>query len=320
MSITKPHFKLSSTAMGSTPCTLKLWRQVIQGYREKEMPSRIVYGIAVHKFVDVMYQTGDMGLAIAKAKEAFSLPKVDDKRSSHLSDERHMLCTCINLWTGFIAQDESFELLQVGGKPLTEVTFSIPFYKDDFIEVFLEGTIDKLGQFKGGCFAVGDWKFTSSWDNVGYFEQFELSRQLRMYRLATILEARNNPDSTLGRIGATKCGVFIDGVFLKPDANAMVAKRSAVHMLGEKDMKEFEWMLYEYCVALSLKVQKVMSRGEPLQFDKEGTMNGSCEGKWGKCSFWNVCKSPDNVAAVLLNRDFDIKPWNPSDYNNLGEV
>src|SRR5665213_1734393 len=173
MSITKPHFKLSSTAMGATPCTLKLWRQVIQGYREKEMPSRIVYGIAVHKFIDTMYKTGDMSLAVLAAKKAFSLPKHLDTKSRHISDERHMMITCLNVWTSFIQQDSAFDIIQVDGKPLTEQTFSIEFYEDEHVKVTLEGALDKIGQFKGGCFAIGDWKTTSSWDNRGYFMQYE---------------------------------------------------------------------------------------------------------------------------------------------------
>lgn len=322
-------FKLSSTALGYSTCTLNLYRRTIVGYREKLIPSRMVYGIAVHKFIDVMCQTGNMALAIVAAKEAFSLPKVHVKQSMHLSDERHMLTTCINVWTGFIHQDSTFEMLQVGGKPLTEVTFEIPFYKDDFIEVVLAGTMDKIGQFKGGCFAVGDWKFTSSWDNAGYFEQYELSRQLRMYRLATILEARNNPESTLGRIGATRCGVFIDGVFLKPDANAMVVKRSEVFQLDHYTMSRFEAMLKRFCEELSRKVSEgievLYDENEIVNntisnLDKEGTMNGSCESRWGKCAFWNVCKSPDNIGELLLKRDFEIKPWEPSNYNGLTEI
>lgn len=305
-------FRLSSTALGKSACSLNLCRTVIDGYREKFMSARIVYGIAVHKFIDTMYKTGSMGLAVVNAKKAFDLPKTDIEKSLHLSDFRHLQTVAADVWS-YCVLDSTYDVLSIDGKPMTEQTFSFKIYEDDFIVVYLEGTLDKLGQFKGGCFAIGDWKTTSSWDNVGYFEQFELSRQLRVYRLATILAHRADPDSTLGRIGGMKCGVFIDGVFLKPDPNECKVKRSRVYMISDEEMHKFEVMLHLYCKELSFKVQ--YNRMENM----EGTLNGSCEGKWGKCSFWNVCQAPANVKSVLLSRDFNKVEWKPSDYNNLND-
>ena len=297
--------------MGKATCSLNLYRTVIEGYKEPAMAARIIYGIAVHKFVDTMYKTGEVVQAVVAAKKAFSLPKIDDKKSLHLSDENHMITTCMNLWTGFIQDDSTFELIQVDGKPLTEQTFSFLFYEDDRIECWLEGTLDKIGQFKGGCFAIGDWKTTSSWDNRGYFYQYEMSRQLRFYRLALLLASRKYPDTTLGRIGKTRCGTFIDAIFIKPDRNAMEVKRSDVFQYDAFEMEAFEKSMYRFCERLSLRIKDLS------YLDKEGLLNGACEGKWGKCSFWNVCKSPDNIAAILLDRDFVKRTWNPLDYNEL---
>ena len=304
------HFKLSNTALSSSGCSLKLIRQTIDGYREPELPARMVYGMAVHKFVDTMYKTGDMVTAVLECKKEFSIPKIDDRKSMHLSDEGHMLTTCMNLWTGFIQEDSTFDIIKLDGKPLTEQTFSFEnFYFDDFIRVDLEGTQDKIGQFKGGCFAIGDWKITSSWDKVKYFVQYEMSRQLMLYRLASILESRTNPDSTLGRIGKTKVGCFIDAVFIKPDRNDMEVRRSDVFQYSDEDMKAFEISLYNKCLELSSKVQR------EVHLIKEGLINGTCDGKWGLCAFYNVCKSPDNIGKILLERDFVKRAWNPLDYN-----
>lgn len=307
----KTIFRLSSTAMGSLPCSRKLYKKTIEGVRPKFMSARIVYGIACHKFFDVMYKTGDPVKAVLACKKAFALPKNDDKKSLHLSDEGHMLTTCMNVWAGFVQSDSSFDVLSVDGEALTEKTFSIKIYEDEFIIVYLEGTLDKIGKFKGGVFGVGDWKTTSTWDKDNYFTQYELSRQLRTYRLATILESRISNESPIGMIGASQCGVFIDAIFLKPDRNAVEVRRSTVFQLSNSVMEEFEAMVQLACIDLSRKIQN-NSMNRP-----EGTLNGACEGKWGKCDYWNLCKTPPEVAAILQGRDFNIVPWIPMNYNNL---
>lgn len=307
--------KLSSTALGKSACSLNLWRTVVEGYRPPLMSAKVVYGIAVHKFIDTMYKTGDIGLAFTKAKKAFDLPKVDDRKAPHISDQKHLITTCANLWSGFMQDDSTFDVLQIDGVPLTEQTFSIKsFYEDDIISVDLEGTLDKIGQFKGGCFAVGDWKTTSSWSSAAYFERYELSRQLRLYRLACIHASRVAPDSTLGRIGKTKMGCFIDAIFIKPNANENEVKRSEIYQYSNDDMIAFELSLKRKCAELSDKIAC------NVHLFKEGILNGSCEGKWGLCQFWNVCQAPANVAALLLERDFVKVVFNPMDYNSLEEL
>ncbi len=307
-------FRLSSTALGSIPCTLRLYRQTILGLREKAMPARIIYGIAVHKFLDTMYKTGDPAKAVMAAKKAFALPKIDDGKSKHLSEETHMITVCFNLWTGFVQSDSAFEILQVDKMPLTEQTFSFLIYEDEYIRVLFEGTLDKLGKFVNGVFAIGDWKTTSTWDEKTYFMQYELSRQLRCYRLATILEARINPSSPLGIIGSSKCGVFIDGIFLKPERNEVTVKRSGVFVWGDDVMKPFEAMLMRYCRDLSMKVR------DGVHLEPEGTLNGTCEGKWGKCPYWNLCKTPKDISKILQERDFDVVEWQPQNYNGLEDT
>ena len=179
--------------------------------------------------------------------------------------------------------------------------------------MYFEGTLDKIGKFVNGCFAIGDWKTTSTWDEKSYFSQYELSRQLRSYRLATILEARICPTSPLGILGSSKCGVFIDGIFIKSERNEMTVKRSSVFVFGDDVMIPFEQMLMQYCEDLSKKIQS------GIHLRPEGTLNGSCEGKWGKCAYWNLCKTPKDVSEILQKRDFDVIEWTPQNYNGLEE-
>jgi hypothetical protein len=308
--------RLSSTALGKAACIKNLYLSIVEGYRPKLMPCRIVYGIAIHKFIHVAFQTDDIPKALDAGLKAFRLPKDDPPRNQqHLADERHFQITCLNLWTMHIQDEKDFKIISIDGKPLTEITFCIKsFYKDDIIDVSLEGTLDRLGQVRSGVFAVRDWKSTSSWDNNGYFEQFELSRQIRLYTLICKIEAERNPESTLGKIGASHMGCFIDAIFIKPNANDNVVKSSSMYSFKKEELEEFKNELLYLCRGISkrFRFEKHLAR--------EGIINGSCEGKWGKCNFWNCCQAPANVEQVLLNRDFNKVGWNPSDYNNLGEI
>ncbi len=311
---------LDSTVLGTSGCILNLKRSVLGeivdgkatgGYREKLNGASMVYGIAVHKFVDTMYKTGGhYPTARAEAEKAFLIPKLESRKSAWLSDPKHLITTCFNLWTNYIEVEGSFDLLLLGEKPATEITFSIPFYEDDVIKVNLCGTIDKVGKFKNGCYAIGDWKTTSQYDTDNYFTQYEMSRQLRIYTLACKLMAEREPESTLGRIGSTNMGAFIDAVFLKVKPNDTTVKRSDVFTYSDADVAAFRRTLEQKCMDISRAIQSDY-------FPKEGILNGSCEGKWGKCKFWNVCSHNDQVAEVLLKRDFIQWNFSPLNYNEV---
>jgi hypothetical protein len=305
--------KLSSTALGKSGCILNFHRTVVDGYKELSKPSRMVYGIAVHKYIDTMFQTNsDFKAAALAAKEVFNnIPKDQDRKSPHLSDQNHMLTTCINLWVNYVMQDSSFNLIMLGDKPATEQTFEIPYFENEYVKIYLCGTIDKVGQFHGGCYAIGDWKFTSSWDSKAYFTRYELSRQLRFYRLACLLKAETEPDSTLGRVGATRMGTFIDACFLKPDANDNTYARSEVFQFTDIEMFQFRASLDKWILEFSDKVKR-----NELHI-KEGILNGSCESRWGLCSFWNVCRSPDHIGELLLKQYFKRQVFDPLNYNDM---
>lgn len=344
---------LDSTVLGKSGCMLNLVRnvlgeiptdsnpeQLLGGYREKRLSCNLVYGIAVHAFLDQMFKTGGhYPTARKEAEEIFTrLDGIPNKKSAWLSDVKHMITTCFNVWNTYVMEDSTFEILQCkvkcpkckgegsfideentttcskcnGNKvidgPASEITFSIPFFEDSIIKVNLCGTIDTVGKIINGCYAIRDWKTTSAWDNKGYFQQYELSRQLRMYRLACKIMSERYPDSIMGQIGATKMGAFIDGIFLKSNANDTVCARSDVYQYSDEDIKSFEHLLVDKIKQLSFAISS-------NYLPKEGILNGSCEGKFSKCSFWNVCKSNDTVAKVLLNRDFIRKPFDPLAYN-----
>jgi hypothetical protein len=329
---------LSQSAFGKSGCMLNLKRTVIDGY--KETPSaNIVYGEAVHRYRHVMFQTkGHIPYARKAAIETFNRPKVDKPKSPHLSDQNHMLCTAFNFWEMYIKEDTELELLEImqdcwlcrgtgkdpvegsfaecsicNGKkqligPATEVSFSIPYYKDPYIEVNLAGTLDGLGKIKGGCYVVPDLKTTSSWDTHGYFGTHSMSKQWRFYILALKLMAERFPDSILGQVGKTNVGALIDAIFIKPAPNENKYGRSELFQVTDDDIKAFRRTIDEKIVELSAAVRD-------NYYPKQGILNGTCEQKFGRCPFWFVCQRNDAVAEIMLARDFKKAPFNPLNYN-----
>jgi len=342
--MTPLEINLSSSALGHSGCMLNLWRTVVDGYKEKVMASRMVYGIGVHKFVDVMYKTkGHIPTAREEAIRAFNaIPKKDDKRSLHLSDANHMAAVALWTWEMCVVQDDDFQILEIDNtcwyckgsgilpthdnidaavpcincngqghclQPASEVTFSIPYYQDQYVKINWCGTLDRIGKIRNGIYVIPDWKTTSSWSEKEYFSKYEMARAPRGYVLSLKLMSEKFPDSILGQIGKGVVGARFDGIFVKPAINEVRFARSEVFRYTEDEMNEFRILLDDKCREIS---QAVKTGYLP----KQGLVNGSCEGKWGKCSFWVVCQKPAPIAQFLLEKDFNKVPFNPLAYND----
>ena len=78
----KIEINLSSSGLRHAGCDLDFHRTVVQGYKEKAMSSRIIYGIGVHKFIETMYKTkGFIPTAREEAIKAFNaVPRLDDRK------------------------------------------------------------------------------------------------------------------------------------------------------------------------------------------------------------------------------------------------
>lgn len=340
----KLEVSIDSTSLGTSSCIRNFfWTTVGSikdnksegGYKTLISPAAI-YGVAIHKFVDVMYKTNGDGVeATKKMLEAFKLPKnPPSKTQQYLIDERHLHVSAWNLWNDKIETESSFEVLKLPiecywceGKvsdckhcngtgivegPATEITFKIKIYEDDRTIIYLCGTIDTVGKFQNGCFAIRDWKTTSSHKQEEFITNFELSRQLRIYTLAAKIMSNTNPDSILGKIGATNMGAFIDAIFIKPKANDNEYLRSDVFQFNDEDLNKFKQTLMDYIHEFALRCIGVSSG---LELPKEGILNGTCSTPYGKCKFWNVCKNNDTVASLILKRDFTRKIYDPLSFN-----
>jgi len=320
---------------------LNYYRVVVQGYKQPANPAALIYGVAVHKFIDTMYKTSRLNTARDAALREFRKPKYDNKRSAHLSDEHHLIPACFNVWDDYVKKDKDYSLIflnqpcpwcsgegsiQIDDKiplncehckgektlllPASEVTFEIDYYEDEFIKVILAGTIDGIGKITNGCYAIRDFKTTSSAEQNEYLDDYEMSTQLRFYIFSLVLMHRIHPDSPLGQIGGTRIGAFIDGIFIKPKLTNNEYQRSKIFQFSEDEMAEFETNLNE----LIKKISRYIETGMWLR--REGIVNGACKPGYGKCSFWNVCRSGNKVIAdTLLTRNFIQKTYNPLHHN-----
>jgi hypothetical protein len=311
--MSKQLIRLSSTALRTIGCAFEFDLTVIKGYKQPPS-SKAVYGVALHKFIDTMYKTeSDVSLSLAKAKNAFNILKEPaPPKQSYYDDFRHLTNTALTLWTEYIEKESTFDILVLDGKAATEITFDIPYYEDDHIIVRLQGTIDKIGQFKGGCFAVGDWKTTGQWDLTKFFSSFKVSAQLRIYHMVCLLMSQREPESTLGRIGATRMGTFIEAIQIKPDANDNVIKRSEVFQYSAKEIADFQLQIDDVCH----KISRMVSTG---YIPKEGIVNTHCTKPWGLCKFANVCANSETIGNLILKKDFIVKEFTPLNYDAMEE-
>lgn len=306
----------ASCLSGSSHCMLAWYRMVVEGYREPLVPNDIIYGVAVHKFIDTMYQTdGDLKQARDAALKSFNVPKYDKPKKLYMSEPRHLIATCFDYWERYVSKDTSFDLIKLCDKPATEVTFKFLYYTDSNIRVWLCGTMDKIGKIRNGVYAIGDYKTTSLWSAPEYFTSFDLSIQLRFYVLALKWMAEHESDSILGQIGATNVGTFIDALFVKPCAVDNEYKRSQVFTYREEQLTEVKRMLDLKIHELSTQVF-LINNGAMARPLKQGLLTGTCTRQYGKCSFFSVCANQDEgAAAAMLAQRFVKKPYNPLAFN-----
>lgn len=308
---TKTIVRLSSTGLSSSNCIRKFHYTVIDGYKQPDN-YKAVYGVAIHKFIDMMYKTGDQVQALMAARKAFNIPKLSDGKSPHMMEEKHMISVCFLIWSEYIEQDKTFEVLSIDGKPTTEQKFSIKIYEDELCVILMEGTIDTVGKFVQGCYAIRDFKTTSFWDASKFMQAYELSCQLRFYRLACKIMSEREPESVMGKIGSQRMGSFIDAIFVAPNCNETKVVRGEVFQYNEQEVEEFRKTIDDYC----LEIAKAIRTG---YLPKQGITNKTCQTLYGFCPFWNVCRVDDRVAQVLLNRDFTKVPFTPLNYGGMEE-
>lgn len=297
--------RFSASAAPKMNCLLRIKRTILDGYQELLPYNDVLYGSAVHKFISTMHESGgNFVLATQEAKRIFSKPCEIRKGKKHLT-EVHMLKTCLDYWEHYTKHDD-FELLtKEDGKPAVEFSFDNQIYIDDEVEILFQGVMDKIGRFKGGCAAVGDYKITSAWSQEDYFEQYRLSTQLRFYLFNLKLAARSNPNSPIAKLCNVPLGYFVDGIFISKDGATF--KRSEVIVPTEQDDKEFANSLAVKVIPSLVNLAK-----NPQYSMRDGMVSGACCELKYPCEYLNVCAAPDDIARQhLLRSSFTQREYLP---------
>jgi len=294
--------KIDASSLKESACDLRFYNIVIAGYSSGEITNSLLYGSAVHKFIEVMFLTGGkLNEAVTAAKEIFDKPCKILSTKKYLT-ANHLFATCISLWQDFIEKDDFEYFHDANDKPAVEITFSIKIFEDEQTIIYLEGTIDKLGKIKNGCYAVGDYKTSGAYNPEDYFEGYRLSPQLKTYVWAFKALASIEPDGPFAKIASTPIGAFVDGIFLSPSKPSSFI-RSEVTIFKEEDLFVYERLLMDTCKRIA------QWKSPPLA---NGLINGACETKYGRCRYFNVCAAPDNKSReYILQNKFTIKSYQP---------
>jgi len=316
--MSKQTYYFDATAARTTSCGLKTLLAVVFGYRAKQNSADIEFGSAFHKFRKIMRETGNMQPAMAAALKHMEDHKncFVKKNKQKLMTKQYLMKVCLDWWEHY--NPDSFKVLRVDpdtlelgtgdvGKPIfLEIKFDLPFYEDDNIKIVLCGTIDEIGKFHNGPYAIADAKTTGSYDAKDFFKDFELSSQLMMYSWVIREYRRRFPDNPLCQI-KFDIGVFIDGIFLGSEEEGAAFHRSQALFFSDDQLDEYEAIKKKEIFKLINNIKNL-----PTMPPREGMFNGSCQGKYGRCDYFNYCASNDPVVKELtLKHQLKQVPYEP---------
>lgn len=335
----KKIYYLNASLLKKSSCDRLIQHIALDGLKEPVNYNDTQYGSAFHKFISRMYESGGkFDEALVAAKAIMSLPCKIRNKKDHLN-EQHLVKTMFDFWEQYETSNNSFRLLinptaicykcsgingipicpscdgkGVRPQPMVEQTFDIKVRETDDYEIHLAGTIDQVGQIINGCFAVNDYKTTSTWDIESYLAPWRLSPQLKFYVSAIRRIGLANPDSEFARIAKTNVGACITGIFLK-SSKETIFKRSDVFVFKESELDEFDAMLE---VKLDEFTKLINDYRANRIIMPTGMMNDSCPGtsKW-KCPYFNACNAPDSIARNhVLKNNFKSVSYNPLQHDN----
>lgn len=313
--MTKCTIYLDASVLKQSACARLFYLSLLKGYRTKLNPIVIEFGSAFHLFAKLQAQQPDQfRYNIQQAmKYLRETPSIPDPKKKYFTEG--YLATVCNTWYTYHEQDSFSILKDNDGTPLVEMKFRIPFYEDEFVVIYLTGTIDKVCVHRTSkMLCVGDYKTTGMWDAEEYLKQYDLSGQLAIYTIALHHHIEKaTVESVLYNYKHLNIGAFIEGIFLKGD-NTCSVQKSDVRQAAEMNIEEAKELLRTYCNQISLF----------CQFDsipmREGIFNGACNLVFGPCKFFDYCAATSSHAAEsVLQRNFISVQYNPLDFSGKGE-
>lgn len=309
----KRHIRLNSSAIRQSACIRKL-DFVLQGYHEIKTPNDIVFGNCFHDFVAEYRRNGQEFNSALEKGWAFrkTVPAIYTKyRKEHLDDKAYFKAVCF-MWS---MEHSQWTTVRIDDKPCSELSWLVPFYEGEHIDVSLCGTIDDIcvNRDNPDIIAVRDYKTTAAYDSADYLNKYRLSGQLTYYYNGLTLMAREamrvKPDSKLANLwlnAKSRCA-FIEGIFLNTDPFKCRVACSDAFEFDEQRLLEFNAGLLAQCKKLDVP--------EGYVHPREGILTKACEsdGYGRACSFFEVCcaSSPDESGMLLRSMFAKDEDYNP---------
>jgi len=283
-------------------CPRKFYYSMHLG-RRRSGPTRaaLAYGTAWHAGLEAHYKTGGDREAVLRAIIMAWQPH--DNPDDHRTLER-----CLREYDNYVAKYGSYEEeLRLWGKtvgypdaPVVEVPTEISW--PGALHPYA-GKIDRIVEHNG-LYLVEDHKTTSAL-GAYYFKQFDPSNQMMGY--AWLAQKLTQLPIAGVRINAH--------AVLKASSKF---ERQTIHFSQDRLeewaanynswIQRIEGALRD--LQLSLELAEGVTRNEDLLAAFPHNFN-ACAGKYGQCTYTEVCTFPARIRSKVLEADFEFSPWDP---------
>lgn len=287
-------YLIDASLLKESDCQLKTHLIHDRGLTNNHQTFKMQYGTAGHKCL-AKYYAGEPEQECLKVALQHYLrychepPPGDFRTIEHLAE---------TLKTYFKVYPRNGDALKVAyspvdpSKPLVEIPFAWPYYKNNNVEVIICGTIDFIGTYCGEKIFM-DHKFTSMWRNPqNYFEGYELDTQMAFYIWA------------LRKMGLVDFNMpcIINGIFIRGGTKN---KPPGADFLRSGFITYTDEQLVDFANWLDLRVHRIIERYEYLP------NYNRCKTLYGHCEFFQLCRLKKEHREDYIKGNFDVRTYNP---------
>lgn len=297
-------------------CPRKFYLRHIRGFCSKGISMPLTFGLSWHNAMDVLWgeygKMTDQDLLIAATKafaatwEEQGLPPANQLTVDQL--EKY------GARTPFVAAEMLYEYLlkrkQTFDNPsfkleAVEQPFAVPIYPDS-TDTWYIGRLDKVFKLNGSR-VIGEHKTTSDYKIDGGFKQQYIDQWSPSSQIEGYLYAGN-----LYFEGGVRYA-WVDAALVHKkvhDAFKFIPVSASMSALDG-----WLWEVRDWIEQIKLEEKKLHSgaaKGDQMQCFRRNT--DSCVGKYGPCTFKNICTSIDNPAKLDSAPDgYKVEFWSPFD-------
>jgi len=264
-------------------CPRKFYYNYVLHY-QKPISAPLHFGRVWHKMLDVWYSTGgDETAAIVAGRTEWGDA---DFPNDHRTFQR-----CWEAFTKYVKEysskaehDATFGLRE--GSPLVEIAVV-----QQWPEIPLQyvGKIDRVIRAIDGYVYVNDHKTVSRMD-AAFFRGFEMASQMLGY---TKLVSEF--------LGVRVMGVMVNAYNITPTGKTDKFVRQYIDLPEERVETWATKTLPDQMNAIL----------RAYETDDWAMNHEACNGKYGLCSYFDVCTMPERRRASFLDLNFEIREWNP---------